>query len=269
MSASYSSAGTTLAGTLYLPLEPGPHPALVTHFGSDRWTRASWDWARPWVERGVAVFSYDKRGVGQSGGTCCSLDFDLLASDVLAGVQVARSHPRVDPARVGLWGFSQGGWVAPHAAVRDPSIAFLIIGSGPTVSVGEEILYSALTGEARCEATGRSPDEIDAELERAGPSRFDPRPDLEALTAPGLWLYCDNDLSIPVARSVAVLQDLAARGSDVSLAVFPGCNHVWIVGGGICQFQGPSIEWEPTVFSWLLPRLSVAPGRRLARAAVR
>lgn len=66
----FESAGTTLAGTLYLPAGPGPHPALVTHFGSDRWTRASSAWARPWLERGVAVLSYDKRGVGRSGGTC-------------------------------------------------------------------------------------------------------------------------------------------------------------------------------------------------------
>lgn len=162
------------------------------------------------------------------------------------------------PVRVGLWGFSQGGWVVPHAAVRDPSIAFVILGSGPTVSVGEEILYSALTGESDCEATGRSPAEIDAELDRAGPSRFDPHSDLEALAAPGLWVYCAGDLSIPVGRSVAILQDLIDRGKDFSVVVFPSCNHGWTVNGGICQSRGPEIDWEPTVFGWLLPRLGLA-----------
>jgi len=256
----YSSAGTMLAGTLYLPPGSGTHPALVTHFGSDRWTRASSTWAEPWLERGIAVLSYDKRGVGQSGGTCCPLDFDLLASDVLAGVAAARSHPRVDPERVGLWGFSQGGWVVPHAAVRDPSIAFVILGSGPTVSVGEEILYSVLTGEAECEATGRSPEEIDAELDRAGPSLFDPRTDLEALAAPGLWVYCAGDLSVPVERSVAILEELVDQGQDFSVVVFTSCNHVWVQDGGICQFSGATVDWEPAVFGWLLPRLGLTSG---------
>jgi len=251
----WSNAGTTLAGTLYLPLGPGPHPAVLTHFGSNRWTRATYAWAQPWVERGVAVLSYDKRGVGRSGGTCCSLDFDLLAGDVLAGVAAARSHPRIATDRVGLFGFSQGGWVVPHAAARDAGVAFMIIGSGPTVSVGEEILYSVLTGESDCEATGRSPKEIEAALDQAGPSRFDPRADLESLAVPGLWVYCADDLSVPVQRSVAILRDLADQGQDFSFVVFPGCNHVWVRNGGICQYYGPQIDWEPAVFGWLLSRL--------------
>lgn len=44
---------------------PGPGPAVVFHFGSNRWTRAPYDGTGIplWVANGVAVLSYDKRGV--------------------------------------------------------------------------------------------------------------------------------------------------------------------------------------------------------------
>ena len=52
--------------------------------------------------------------------------FDDLALDVDACVRYLRGHPQVDAEKIGLWCFSQGGWIAALAAANDWQIAFLI-----------------------------------------------------------------------------------------------------------------------------------------------
>jgi pimeloyl-ACP methyl ester carboxylesterase len=54
-----------------------------------------------------------------------------------------RHHPRIDAAKVGLWCFSQGGFIAPLVAARDPDIAFLIAVSPSGVRPAEQMTYAA------------------------------------------------------------------------------------------------------------------------------
>lgn len=260
-----SDDGTVLAGTLLLPAEPGSYPAVVFHFGSNRWTRMTWDEGGPtwWVQNRFAVFTYDKRGVGQSGGECCPWRepdyFPLLGADVLAGVRQARAHAEVRADLVGIWGFSQGGWVVPVAAARGRAeVAFTIIGSGPAVTLDEELLYSALTGEPDCRPSGLSEEEIERRLDEAGPGGFDPRPWLEDMIAPGLWIYGGLDRSVPVARSVANLHDIRDRlAKDFTTVVVPDLNHSWVRNGGICDQEGPGGIEGALIVDWLRARFEL------------
>jgi uncharacterized protein len=260
----WNSEGAVLAGTLHLPLAPGPYPAVVFHFGSTEWTRAPFDGTGIplWVAHGIAVLSYDKRGVGESQGTCCPWKdpdyFPLLANDLVTAARMIRTLADIDAARVGLFGFSQGGWVVPTAAAAATGeIAFTIIGSGPAVPLSEELLYSGLTGDDQCTPTGLSEDEIERRLDEATPSGFDPAPYLERMEAPGLWVYGDRDTSIPVNRSIANLERIASDfGKDFTIVVLP-VNHEWIVNGAMCQSTGETIDPD-VLFDWLVPR--VEPG---------
>jgi alpha-beta hydrolase superfamily lysophospholipase len=63
-----------------------------------------------------------------------NLSFDDLASDALAAVERLKSHPDIDARHIGIWGMSQGGWIAPLAASRSPDIAFVIVVSAPAVT---------------------------------------------------------------------------------------------------------------------------------------
>lgn len=86
---------------------------------------------------GVAMLVFDKRGTGRSGGTYTQM-FSTLSDDVVAAIQWLRTQPNVDTTRIGLAGFSQGGWVAPLAARKDPSIKFVLVAYGMTMSIAEE-----------------------------------------------------------------------------------------------------------------------------------
>lgn len=73
-----------------------------------------------------------------SSGDWRTAGFYALARDVLAAVEVLKTHPAVDGNAVGLRGQSQGGWVAPLAAVQSDEVAFVVMVSGPAVSLAEE-----------------------------------------------------------------------------------------------------------------------------------
>jgi pimeloyl-ACP methyl ester carboxylesterase len=122
--------GVSLAGTVVVPNGPGPHPAIVLTHGSGAQRRWRGIFEQLFVRRGVAVLSYDKRGVGQSAGSWGKASFTDLADDAVAGANSLAKRADIDPTRIGFWGLSQGGWIAPLAAYRFGSAAFVIMVSG-------------------------------------------------------------------------------------------------------------------------------------------
>jgi len=79
------------------------------------------------------VLRVDDRGVGGStGGTAndTSQDFE---GDVAAGVAFLHQRAEIDPRRIGLIGHSEGGLIAPPVAMKDPTIAFVVMLAGPGV----------------------------------------------------------------------------------------------------------------------------------------
>ena len=140
----FANGPVTLRGTLTLPAEPPPYPALVLIHGSNAMTRDGFGpWSRYFAGLGFAVLSYDKRGTGQSTGDWKQADFPTLAADVLSGVRSLAARHDIRPDRIGLWGVSQGGWILPLVAGGAPNeIAFMIVHAGSGTTVREEgILY--------------------------------------------------------------------------------------------------------------------------------
>jgi hypothetical protein len=59
------------------------------------------------------------------------IDYETLADDAIAARRALANVPRIDPAKIGFWGFSQGGWLAMLAAERSKNAAFAISVSAP------------------------------------------------------------------------------------------------------------------------------------------
>jgi pimeloyl-ACP methyl ester carboxylesterase len=89
------------------------------------------------LESGVAVSSFDKRGVGKSTGRWQEAAIEEQASDAIACIDALRADASLD-VPVGLYGHSQGGWVVVEAAARCPDAAFVVTSSGPGVTPGEQ-----------------------------------------------------------------------------------------------------------------------------------
>ncbi|MEU5278938.1 alpha/beta hydrolase [Streptomyces asoensis] len=151
----FANGPTTLAGSLMTPARDGPRHAGRTGLGpqpkgapvagvvmvggsgpSDRDNDTYFPpIRRHLVDAGLAVLSYDKRGVGGSGGDWRDATMDDLAADAVAALDFLRTRPGVRPEAVGLFGHSEGGWVALRAAVtvrHGPS--WVITNSCPAVT---------------------------------------------------------------------------------------------------------------------------------------
>jgi pimeloyl-ACP methyl ester carboxylesterase len=161
----------TLGGTLSLPANGAPSPALVFITGSGAQDRDE-DvlgfkvfkiLADHLTRNGFAVLRLDDRGVGKSTGNLAKSTSEDFAGDALAAVAYLKTHKGIDPARIGLLGHSEGGLVAPLAATRSRDVAFIVLMSGPSLT-GERIMleqnYLVLRAEGAPEADIKENGEI-------------------------------------------------------------------------------------------------------------
>jgi len=149
-----ASGGRILGGTLIVPAAAGPHPAVVMLHGSHGPDREDLRAPAMLLSRaGLAVLIYDKRDLGNDQSRPHRYEFGELASDGLAAVRFLRSRPEIDSGRVGLWGISEGGWIAPMIAAADPGISFLIAVSAPGVTYAELLEHFLQTRMRRQGAT--------------------------------------------------------------------------------------------------------------------
>ncbi len=143
---SFERDGLTFSGILRTPAAPGPWPLLVLYHAASGGSSDFGFYAHLKDElprRGVATFVYDRRGTGGQPGDFETASFEDLADDGLAAVASLISHPHIDRSRIGAWGVSQGGWIAPLAALRSPDLAFAVSVSGPGVSPARQMAFTA------------------------------------------------------------------------------------------------------------------------------
>ena len=255
-----------LAGTLHLPASrPLATVLMVPGSGpSDRDNDVYFPPIRAGLlSAGIAVASFDKRGVGGSAGDWHETDPDRQAADVAAQAACVAQAAGVDGSTLGLFGHSQGGWVVLDVAAADPTIAFVVTNSGPGVSWATQGRYATeaglIDGGADREAIERSLAAYDEVVElirdgadvdaiqgalAAGPpvpgaptdpaelalSRawldHDPRDSIGRITCPLLALFGSADRLVPVHESVAVFREArAGQPGALTVEIVPGADH--------------------------------------------
>ncbi|MFD6157893.1 alpha/beta hydrolase family protein [Nocardia sp. NPDC060256] len=166
----YRSGDITIAGTVTEPQGSGPFPAVLLITGSGPQDRDEELFGhKPFLlvadtltRAGYAVLRADDRGVGGTGGNLDDANYTDLANDAAAGVGFLRGRPDIDPARVGLFGHSEGGYLAPLVASRpDSGVAFAILMAGPGV-LGADVLVEQT--RLITAAGGASADEVDTQV---------------------------------------------------------------------------------------------------------
>ncbi|MCK7516407.1 MAG: alpha/beta hydrolase [Ignavibacteriales bacterium] len=108
-------------------------------------------------KNGIAVLRFDDRGIAQSTGDHSKATSEDFARDVLAAVNFLKERKEIDKTKIGLIGHSEGGMIAPLAAVQSNDVAFIVMMAGLGIP-GDSILY--LQGELIQRAEGISEEEI-------------------------------------------------------------------------------------------------------------
>jgi pimeloyl-ACP methyl ester carboxylesterase len=252
--------GYTLAGTLTRPKGQGNAttkvPAVVTISGSgpqDRDSRISVvpnyapfrDIADTLGRRGIAVLRFDDRGVGASGGAASrdnatSADF---ADDVAAVVAYLRTRADIDGTRIALAGHSEGGFIAPMVAAKDPTVRAIALLAGPAYN-GRRILefQNENAIKAATQLTETQRDSIRRTVPRGLDSlaaantwmgffmKTEPSAALRRLKQPTLVLQGNTDQQVTPEQADSIGTILKGGGNTrVTVRHFPATNHLFLV----------------------------------------
>jgi pimeloyl-ACP methyl ester carboxylesterase len=251
-----TSRGYTLAGTLTRPKGSAKVPAVITISGSgpqDRDSRISIvpnyapfrDIADTLGRRGIAVLRFDDRGVGASGGTssratATSADF---ADDVASVVAYLRTRSEIDGTRIALTGHSEGGFIAPMVAAKDPGIRAIALLAGPAYN-GRRVLE--FQNENAIKAATQLTDTQRDSIRRTVPKGLDslaaanawmgffmktePSAALRRVKQPTLVLQGDTDQQVTPEQADSVATMLKGSGNKlVTVHHFPATNHLFLV----------------------------------------
>jgi len=150
----------TLSATLTAPRGAGPFPAVVLITGSGLQDRnEALLGHQPFLvladyltRRGIAVLRADDRGIGGTSKGSPNDTSENYAGDALAGVEFLKTRKEINPKQIGLVGHSEGGMIAPMAAVRSNDVAFIVLMAGPGL-VGDKLLImqNGLISAAECD----------------------------------------------------------------------------------------------------------------------
>ncbi|WP_027672088.1 alpha/beta hydrolase family protein [Rheinheimera baltica] len=230
----FESEGVQLAGSLYIPKHA--KAAVVLVHGSDPVPRMT-KLAESLSKNDLLVLTYDKRGVGKSGGIYIgpslgtnniSVDnLTLLAKDASAAVNIISQYNKELP--IGLVGASQAGWIIPIAALNNPAIEFMVLFSSPTITTLEQLRFQFYTNGREDFWDNHTDEDARAHIISA-PDRYqfeatDPKDSLNTLSIPGLWLFGEQDIQVPVKMCMEQLNGLKAQGKPFEYVLFPSLGH--------------------------------------------
>ncbi len=285
-------AGHMLSGTLTTPKGmTGRVPAVVTITGSGQSDRDEFlslvPNYRPFRQladtlgrRGIAVLRLDDRGINGSGGDIASATSADFADDIRAGVAFLRARVGIDPARIALFGHSEGGIIGPMIAATDPQLAALVIFAGPAYT-GRRIIDFQLRNLVMSDAAiaaDKKDSAVKAQFAAWDSGRgktawtkffldYDPLPTLKKVKAPVLVLQGGTDQQVTPEQAPIVERTLMDAGNrDVTVRIFANRNHLFLADtsgfpGGYTKLKDGRIGADVMgpLADWLVLKLALKP----------
>lgn len=192
----------SLAGELRIP-KPGADrlPAVILVHGSGGVSGYVDDWAQFLNSLGVATFVFDSftpRGIINTNNDQDQLGRLAMIVDAYRALDVLARHPRVDPQRIALMGFSRGGQAALYASVK----RFQRMHGPAGAAFAAYIAFYPL-----CNTTFLQDGDIAEKPVRV--------------------FHGAADDYVPVAPCRAYVERLRKSGRDVRLTEFAGAGHVF------------------------------------------
>ncbi len=194
---------TMLAGQLRIP-RPGTDrlPAVVLLHGSGGVGTNVVDWEEQLNSIGVATFVLDAftgRGIVGTSTDQAQLGRLAMTYDAYRALEILERHPRIDPQRIALMGFSRGGQAALYASLKR---------------------FQRMHGPA----SGR---DFAAYMPFYAPCGTKFIDDDEVSPSPIRMFHGAADNYVPVAPCREYVARLKAKGAKVTLTEYPGAYHVF------------------------------------------
>ncbi|NCA85643.1 MAG: S9 family peptidase [Clostridia bacterium] len=191
----------------------GPHAQLI----DKSWTGSAGFWLNLMAQQGYVVFTLDNRGSANRGFAFESAIHrqcgEIEMADQMTGVEYLKSLPYVDQERMGIDGWSYGGFMTMSMFLRHPGIFEAACAGGPVI---DWKWYEVMYGERYMDTPMQNPegyrqanllnyaDQIDGHL---------------------LMIHGTNDPVVIWQNSLMFLDAAIENGKQVEYFVYPGAEH--------------------------------------------
>lgn len=149
---------TELAGRIILPVDFNPakqYPVIVYVYGGphSQLVDKSWLYGANWwqyymASKGFIAFTMDNRGTNNRGHefeSSIHRQLGLLeTADQMMGIEYLKSLPYIDAERIGVHGWSYGGFMTLNMMLRNPGVFKVGVAGGPVVDWS---MYEIMYGE--------------------------------------------------------------------------------------------------------------------------
>jgi pimeloyl-ACP methyl ester carboxylesterase len=227
--------GTRLVGNLRRP-SAGPAPLVLLFPGLDSTKEEFFGWENVFLSRGLATFSLDGPGQGETGLTTHIYPNYEVA--VTAAIDVLSTRDGIELDRIGAAGVSLGGYYAPRAAAYEKRLKAVVGVSGPFDFAANWDGMPQQTRETVCHHTGAAT--MEEGREKAGELNLHEAARL--IDQPFLSITGRNDRLIPWEQSRRQAEE--APGGEFVL--YDDGNHV-------CN--NIPFKYRPLTADWLKEKL--------------
>lgn len=188
----------------------GPHVQLVNHGWGDLLDQV-------YLQRGYVVFRIDGRGSDNRGKAFEEALYGHMGGvevkDQYAGLKFLKSQSFIDPERVGVRGWSYGGYMTLHMMLQDPD-AFAAGASGAPVT--DWLLYDTHYTERYMDLPSRNAD---------GYKGSSVLPIADNLTKPLIMIHGMADDNVIFDNSTSVYAHFQAKNIPFEMMTYPGQKH--------------------------------------------
>jgi dipeptidyl-peptidase-4 len=192
----------------------GPHAQMILN----AWNGGAGDyWFQYMAERGYVVFTLDPRGSDNRGKTFEQAIFrhagEPQMEDMMSGVHYLNELPYVDKDRMGLFGWSYGGFMTTDFVLNHPGIFKAAVAGGPVMNWQ---YYEIMYGERYMDKPQENPDGYEATnlIKKAG-----------NLKDKLLLIHGLQDPVVVQQNSVDFVKACVDKGVQVDYMIYPGHEH--------------------------------------------
>ncbi|MFN8103087.1 MAG: DPP IV N-terminal domain-containing protein [Acidimicrobiia bacterium] len=239
--------GTALHGAVYRPDGAGPHPTVVRVYGGPQAQMVGDAWAltvdlrAQWLRRqGVCVFVLDNRGSlhrGMAFEAAVAGDLgNLEVRDQVDGVAHLVERGITDAERVGVYGWSYGGYLAAMCLARAPEVFRAAVAGAPVTRW--EAYDTCYTERYMGLLAGNEP-----AYERSAVTAY-----VDAIRGDLLVVHGMVDENVHFRHTALLVDALTRAGVEYDLLVFPGERHM-------PRGEADRLYMEQRIAAWLLERL--------------
>lgn len=191
----------------------GPHAQLV----SNSWNGGMALWQQYMAQRGYVMFTIDNRGSANRG-----LEFENIIhrqcgknemADQLKGIDFLKSLPYIDTARIGVHGWSYGGFMTTSLITHHPEIFKVGVAGGPVI---DWKYYEIMYGERYMDSPDENPE---------GYASASLLPMAQTLSRKLLIIHGYIDPVVVMQHSLQFIRECIKHGKQVDYFVYPRAEH--------------------------------------------